>query len=813
MKISYNWLKNIFDFEIDSKRTEELLTDIGLEVEKSEKYESIKGGLNGLIIGEILKVEKHPNADKLNVTLVDVGEESHYTIVCGAPNVNVNQKVIVALPGTTIYPTNGEPFKIKKAKIRGIESSGMICAEDEIGVGNDHDGIIIVPTENKAGKKASEYFKVSSDTIFEIGLTPNRADAMSHYGVARDLLAVLNYKEQNSKKSKLIELTKKEQLVFKNDSKIKIEIEDPENCYQYSGVIIKNITVTKSPKWLKTRLESIGLKPINNIVDITNFILHDLGQPLHAFDLSSISNNTIKVRNAKKNTSFITLDGNERKLNENDLMICNSNKEMCIAGVFGGLDSGVQNSTKDIFLESALFNPVSIRKTAKRHGLNTDASFRYERGVDPNMVIPALVKAAQMIVDVSGGEISSEIFNVHPTKIIDKSFKINFASIRKLCGISLDNSSMAKILGFLDIKVSDLNSAETQVTVPSYRNDVTREADIAEEILRIYGYNEVVIPNKINSSPTFTNVKNKVGLQQLVSNHLSSLGYFEILSNSLSKKSYLDYLESTQNESENQIHLLNPLSSDTEVLRQSLVYNALEVIKYNQQNGEPNCKIYEWGKTYQQSNDKFKEEEHLVIGLSGLQNDEHWYNGKEPTSFYQLKGIVESIFDVLGVYYDDSILGEFKIWDDGLIYKNNNLPLARIGLANNKLSAKMDLKENCFIAEIYWGYLSKAALKKKVRFKPVNKFQKVYRDLSIMIDESVPMEDILNSVKKVKTPLLKSVSLFDIYRDTKNMEDKKSYGLRFQFLHTDRTLKDKEVDKIMQSIQKNISESVNASFR
>lgn len=813
MKISYNWLKNIFDFEIDSKKTEELLTDIGLEVEKSENYESIKGSLKGLIIGKILKVEKHPNADKLNVTQVDVGKENSYTIVCGAPNVRVNQKVIVALPGTTINPINGDPFKIKNAKIRGVESFGMICAEDEIGVGNDHDGIIVLNGENKVGGKASEYFNVITDTIYEIGLTPNRADAMSHYGVARDLLAVLNFKGLNSKNSSLKELSKKEQLVFKSNSQIKIEIENPKNCFRYSGIVIKNISVKESPKWLKNKLESIGLKPINNVVDITNFVLHDLGQPLHAFDLNAISNNTIRVRSPKNNTPFITLDGNERKLDENDLMICNNDKEMCIAGVFGGLDSGVQNTTKDIFIESALFNPVSIRKTAKRHGLNTDASFRYERGVDPNMVIPALVKAAKMVVELAGGEVGSEIFDVHPTKVINKTFKINFEAIRKLCGISLDNRTMCKILGFLDIIVSNESSEETNVTVPSYRNDVTREADIAEEILRIYGYNEVEIPNKINSSPTFTNVKNKVALQQLISNHLTSLGSFEILSNSLSKTSYSKYIESTEKQVGNYIHLLNPLSSDTEVLRQSLVFNALEVIKYNQQNGEPNCNIYEWGKTYQLSNDKFKEEEHLVIGLSGLQNKEHWYNGKESTSFYQLKGIVESIFDLLGVYYNDSILGEFNVWEDGLIYNNNKIPLARIGLVSNKLSSKMDLKESCFIAEIYWDQLSKVALNKKVRFKAINKYQKVYRDLSVLIDESIPMQEVLKSIKKVKTPLLKSISLFDIYRDKKNMIDKKSYGLRFQFLHTDRTLKDKEVDKIMQNIQNNISESVNASFR
>ncbi len=813
MKISYNWLQNILDFKLSAKLTEELLTDIGLEVEKSEVFESIPGGLDGLVIGEVLTVEKHPNADRLNITTVNVGEKDPYTIICGAPNVAKNQKVVIALPGTTIYPISGEPFKIKKAKIRGVESFGMICAEDEIGLGQGHDGIIVINEKVSVGKNVSEYYNISSDTIFEIGLTPNRADAMSHYGVARDLLAALKFKGEINQDKNLLPLPSVNQINYRSDENISVEILDSDKCLRYSGIVIKEIKVEESPEWLKNKLESIGVKTINNIVDITNFILHDLGQPLHAFDLNKINNKTIKVRCPKKDTPFTTLDGNERKLNQDDLMICDDSKEMCMAGVFGGINSGVQSTTKEIFIESALFNPISTRKTAKRHGLNTDASFRYERGVDPEMVIPALVKATQMITEIAGGKVSSEIIDIHPLKTENKSFKVNFNGIRKLCGFSLKNQQMVNLLSLLDIssKLDDDNQAT--LTVPAYRNDVTREADIAEEILRIYGYNNIDIPKKINSSPTFTPVKNSAALKQLISNHLSSLGGFEILSNSLSKKSYSDILNSTKKENQNYVQLLNPLSNDTEVLRQSLVYNAMEVIKYNQQNGESNCNIYEWGKTYQLINDKYKEEEHLLIALSGLQNDEHWFNGKQKSSFYQLKGLVESIFKILGIYFNSDIFSDFSSWDEGLNYTNNKTKLARIGIINSNLSQEIGLKEDCFVAEIYWQALLSLVEKQKVKFKSINKFQKVFRDLSVMIEENVEMKELLNCINKIKIPILKSVSLFDIYRDKKNMQGKKSYGLRFEFLHSDRTLKDKEVDKIMQNIQKNIADNVSASFR
>ena len=507
MKISYNWLKEILDFKLDPIQTSEILTEIGLEVERLETYENIKGGLAGLLVGKILNVEKHPNADRLNITVVNIGEEDNYRIVCGAPNVKEGQKVIVAKPGTIIYPTNGDPFKIKKANIRGEDSFGMICAKDEIGLGDDHEGIIVLDNNAKIGTNADKYFNIISDSIFEIGLTPNRADAMSHYGVARDLMVALKFKKLINSDTNLKDLPKKSDLTFKKKDNIKINIENPKHCYRYSGIVIKNINVKPSPIWLKEKLESIGLKPINNIVDITNYTLHYYGQPLHAFDLDKISGDIINIKTPKKESSFITLDGIERKLHVDDIMICNGEKEMCIAGVFGGLDSGVSLNTKNIFIESALFNAVSVRKTAKRHGLNTDASFRYERGVDPNMVIPALIKASQLILDLGGGEISSEIFDLYPEKQNDYNFEIDFDNVRKISGFNIENHEIKEILNHLEIKMKIVKGNIAKLVVPNYRNDVKREIDIIEEVMRIYGYNNILTPEKVNITPSIPVIK------------------------------------------------------------------------------------------------------------------------------------------------------------------------------------------------------------------------------------------------------------------------------------------------------------------
>ena len=815
MKISLNWIKEILDFDLTAEETSEILTDIGLEVEKSELYENIKGGLNGIVVGEIKKCEKHPNADKLKITHVDIGEEKLSQIICGAPNVDVNQKVLVALPGTTIFPTNHDPLKIKKTKIRGIESNGMICAEDEIGIGENHDGIMVLSDNYNAGDLAKTVFEVNEDTIFEIGLTPNRADAMSHYGVARDLMAALKFNSKIEVGQKLKSLSSK--VDFNQDRKtaFKVSVLEPKKCMRYTGIILKDVQVKSSPNWLKNKLTSIGVKSINNIVDATNYILHELGQPLHAFDLDEISNHHIKVRCPKGDSSFTTLDGTERKLNKDDLMICDDEKEMCIAGVFGGLKSGVSSKTKHIFLESALFDAVNIRKTAKRHGLNTDASFRYERGVDPDMVIPALQKAVELILELAGGSIGSSILDVNnnPKTQNYHHCDADYNTIRKLCGISIADEEINSILGFLEISNTPIKNSSYRLKIPDYRVDVIREADVAEEVLRIYGYNNVTIPPKINSSPSFTPLRNSISTQKKVSDYLSARGFNEVLNNSLTATHQSNKLKYTGLNEEAYVKLLNPLSSDTEVLRQTLVLNVLDVIKYNQDHGEANVQLFEWGKTYQLNENKFQEEKHLIIALKGLQHEEHWYDGKKETSFHQLKGYVESIFSLLGITLEASIFEDNELFSGGVLYQIGNKIIAKCGLVNPNLTKQLDIKEPCYMAELYWDHIFKLCQKNLIKYIPINKFQKVYRDLSILIDEQITLSDIINATKNVKTNLLQNISLFDIYRDKKQFIDKKAYGLRFQFLHPKRTLTDKEVDKVMLQIQYSILKETNGQLR
>ena len=809
MKISYNWLKEILDFKLDPIQTSEILTEIGLEVERLETYENIKGGLAGLLVGKVLNVEKHPNADRLNITVVNIGEEDNYKIVCGAPNVKEGQKVIVAKPGTIIYPTNGDPFKIKKANIRGEDSFGMICAKDEIGLGDDHEGIIVLDNNAKIGTNADKYFNITSDSIFEIGLTPNRADAMSHYGVARDLMAALKFKRLINSNANLKDLPKKSDLILKKKNNLKINIENPKLCYRYSGIVIKNINVKPSPIWLKEKLESIGLKTINNIVDITNYTLHYYGQPLHAFDLDKISGDIINIKSPKKESSFITLDGIKRKLHVDDIMICNGEKEMCIAGVFGGLDSGVSLNTKNIFIESALFNAVSVRKTAKRHGLNTDASFRYERGVDPNMVIPALIRASQLILDLGGGIISSEIFDLYPEKQNDYSFEIDFDNVRKISGFNIENHEIKEILNHLEIKMKIVKGNVAKLVVPSYRNDVKREIDIIEEVMRIYGYNNILVPEKVNITPSIPLLKNNHNVQQKISNHLVSLGFYEMINNSLTKDLYT---ARGGNPNIKEISLLNPLSKDTSVLRETLIFSGVEATKHNRFNGNPNTKLFEWGKVYGKKNTHFIENNNLMIIASGLQNKEHWFNGKLQSSFFQIKGIVESIFKLLGVDFDLEILKSDTHFEDGIILKKENKILSKIGLVKNEILNLVSFKEPCFVGEIYFDEFKQHVINSKIKFKTINKFQNSFRDLSFLINEEITMNEILLSINKLNFSILKTISLFDIYRD-KKLIGKKSYGFRFEFLHDERTLKDEEVEKVMNKIQEILIQEFNAVLR
>ena len=805
MKISYNWLKEILDFPLDPIKTSELLTDIGLEVERTESYENIKGGLANLLVGEVLSVEKHANADRLNLTKVNLGDGESHQIICGALNIKKGQKVVVAKPGVTIFPKNGEAFKIKKAKIRGEDSFGMICAEDEIGVGDNRDGIIVLNKSSKIGDLVSNYFDVKKDIIFEIGLTPNRSDAMSHYGVARDLLAALKFKKLISLNATLKKLPIENQQYENTGSNVEIIIENPNECHRYSGIVLKNIDVQPSPNWLKEKLESVGLKPINNIVDITNYVLHYYGQPLHAFDYDHIKGKKIVVRNPKKDTLFTTLDGVERKLHENDIMICDSAKEMCIGGVFGGKDSGVTEKTKNIFIESALFNPVSIRKTAKRHGLNTDASFRYERGVDSKMVLPALFKACELVLEISNGKIDSPLLDVFPKKETDFKININFDNIRKIGGFNITDEEIVSILNFLDITIEKLAAPLASISVPSYRTDVQREIDITEELMRIYGYNNIEIPNKINSSPSAPLFKSKHLQQQKISNHLVSLGFFEIMNNSLTKKSY-------QDKQQGSVELLNPLSKDNSVLRKTLIFGALETMKYNHFNGSSNNKFFEWGRTYLSNTKNFQESNDLILAVSGLQNKEHWYNGKSQSNFFQLKGVLESIFNSFGILYNFENISQDKYYSEGLIFVNKDKTLAKIGLLKKEVLSQVGIKAPCFISEIFFDNFISNTENTENKIKAVNKFQKSFRDFSILIDEEITMNEMVLSIKKINNSILKSVSLFDIFRD-KKLADKKSYGLRFEFLHPERTLKDEEVDRVMVAIQDKMKEEFNAVLR
>ena len=804
MKISYCWLKEHLDFNLDPISTADILTDIGLEVERTETYENIKGSLSGLVVGEILSIEKHPNADRLSITKVDIGEIENYTIICGASNIENNQKVIVAKPGVTIYPKKGEPIKIKKAKIRGQESFGMICAEDEVGLGDNHEGVVILNSSSKIGSDVKDYFDVRIDTIFEIGLTPNRADAMSHYGVARDLLVALKFKKIINQNTQLKKLPIYKKLNLKVKESINIQIDNPKQCYRYSGVIIKNINVRPSPNWLKEKLESIGLKPINNVVDITNYVLHNYGQPLHAFDYDKINGKIVHIKTPKKDTLFTTLDSVERKLNENDIMICNKDQEMCIGGVFGGENSGVSEKTKNIFIESAVFNPVSVRKTAKRHGLNTDASFRYERGVDCKMVMPALYEASELVVDLCNGVIASEFYDNFPNKESDYTFQINFDNIRKTGGFSIHNKEITKILNLLEIQTENTGVNSAQITVPNYRADVQREIDITEEIMRIYGYNNIEIPKKINSSPSLTTFKSRHSLEQKISNHLVSLGFMEMMNNSLSKESF--------RVDKNSIQLLNPLSKDTSKLRTSLIFGALEILKFNHFNGSPNNKFFEWGRTYKLQDEKYIESNELVIAISGLQNNEHWYNGKSPSTFFQLKGIIESIFKLFGTVYYQEPISKDSYFQEGILIKNSQEVLATIGLIKKDILNILGYKEICYLAVIKIDPFIKSSNQFKNKIKAVNKFQKSYRDLSILIEEEVSMNEIMKSIKNINSTILKSISLFDIYRE-KQFKGKKSYGFRFVFLHPERTLKDLEVDEIMNEIQTVLKKEFNASLR
>ena len=808
MKISYNWLKQFINIDWDAEKTGELLTDLGLEIEGIDTYESVKGGLKGIVIGEVLTCVQHPNADRLKVTTVDIGADAPVQIVCGAPNVATGQKVPVATIGTTLYTTEGEAWKIKKGKIRGEESHGMICAEDELGLGESHDGIMVLDTKLKVGTFVSKVFEIENDEIFEIGLTPNRADAMSHHGVARDLKAGLLQKEIQ------LELITPSVSSFHVDArslKIDVDVQDKENAPRYCGVTITGLKVDASPSWLQHRLKSIGLSPINNIVDITNYVLHELGQPLHAFDANKITGNKIEVKTCNAGTKFTTLDDVERVLHEDDLMICDAEKPMCIAGVFGGINSGVTEGTTSIFLESAYFNPVSVRKTAKRHGLNTDASFRFERGIDPNITEYALKRAALMIVEIAGGEISSDISDTYVNKINDFEVRLSFDNAKKLIGEEIPRETIKSILTSLEIKVNNVTETGLGLTVPAYRNDVQREADIIEEILRVYGYNNVGTTEKLNASISNSKRFEDYKLQNIIGNQLASQGFYEIMANSLTTPKYMELSE--QLNADYNVEMLNPLSNDLSVMRQSLLFSGLEAVCYNINRKRSDLKLFEFGKTYHQYPDKREEDKHLSLFVTGNISEERWNTVVTPSDFFYLKGTLQTILQRLGLNRLKSSPIKSDIFSEGMSFSLGKKNIVDFGLVKKSVLKHFGISQNVLFADFNWDNVLEMAKHNSIKFKPIPKYPKVRRDFALLVDNTVSFEDIYTIAKQTEKQLLKNVNLFDVY-EVKNLpEGKKSYAVSFILQDEHKTLTDKQIDKIMSKLQSNFESKLGAELR
>ena len=813
MKISYNWLNDYLNLTISPEQTSEILTDIGLEVEKTEIVESIRGGLKGLVIGEVLEVEKHPGADKLNKTRVNIGEEI-LNIVCGAPNVQQGQKVVVATVGTVLYTENGESFKIKKSKIRGEESAGMICAEDEIGIGKSHEGIMVLDSSAKIGLPAAEYFDLKNDTVFDIGLTPNRADAMSHFGVARDLMVALKHKNILPKEAQCCSPSVSSWKVDNTNLTITIDIKNPEACPRYAGVTLSGLTVKDSPEWLQKRLEAIGLAPINNIVDATNFVLHELGQPLHAFDADKIKGKQIIVKNTSDKQKFITLDESERELHSEDLMICNIEEPMCIAGVFGGLESGVNESTTSIFLESAYFNPVSVRKTAKRQGLNTDASFRFERGIDPETVVYALQRAALLIKEIAGGTISSEIQEFYPVQIQNHRVSFNYDNCVRLIGTNISEKIIDSILEDLQIKQLSKTGKDLELEVPAFRNDVLRESDITEEILRIFGFNNVPVPAKLNTSITHKDKTDSRALLNLVADRLSDNGFAEIMSNSLSKSAYLETFESKKINSKFAVTMLNPLSSELNTMRQSLLFNGMEAIIYNINRKNGNLKLYEFGKTYFKFDSGYEENQVLSLFVTGNEHSENWDKEEKQVDFFSIKKEVINTLSRLGILKNQLIqTTKNELLAEGLAISINKKPVADFGRVSKKVYAHFGIKQPVYYAEINWDSVLQLMVMNKTKYKELAKFPSSRRDLSLLLDKEIKFEQIQEIASRADRKILKEIGLFDIYEGKNLPEGKKSYAVSFLFQDENKTLVDNQIEKIMTKIQVELESKLGASLR
>ncbi|MDO4190564.1 MAG: phenylalanine--tRNA ligase subunit beta [Bacteroidales bacterium] len=818
MNISYKWLKQYLTTDVTADEIAKILTSIGLEVGTVEEQETIKGGLKGLVVGHVLSCEAHENSDHLHVTTVDVGTGEPLQIVCGAKNVAAGQKVIVATIGTVLY--NGdESFTIKKSKLRGVESYGMICAEDEIGVGSSHDGIMVLPDDTPVGMEAKDFFHIESDTIIEVDITPNRADAISHYGVARDLAA---YFQAHHIPYTLQRPTVDNYHADSNAMPIKVTVENTDACPRYSGVTVKGVKIAPAPQWMQDYLSAIGVRPINNIVDITNYILHAFGQPLHAFDADKIKGGHVVVKNVAQDTTFVTLDGIERKLSDQDLMICNEAEPMCLAGVFGGQDSGISETTTNVFIESAYFNPVSVRKTARRHGLSTDSSFRFERGVDPNNNIYVLKYTAMLMKELAGGEIASDIVDIYPTPINDFTVNFNYRRAVSLIGKEIGKDEMKEILHALEIKIVKEEGDNLVLTVPAYRVDVQREADVVEDILRIYGFNNVEISDSLKSNISYTKTPDTTKLQNKVSEQLTACGFNEILNNSLTKISYYENNETFP--LEQCVKVMNALSNDLGVMRQTLLYGGLESLAYNINRQNTNLKFYEFGNCahfntqYQGDNPlkAYKEEMHLALWLCGQTHAQSWALPETATTFYELRAHVDNLLATIGINPTDCKMadaGQNEVFSDAVTLTINKKTIATLGILSKKTRKMFDIDMPVYYADILWEPAITFGSKHEIRYQELCKFPEVKRDLALLIDKEVTFGEIEALAYNTERKLLKNVNLFDVYEGKNLPNGKKSYAVSFILQDFEKTLNDNTIDAVMQKLTKAFSEKLGAALR
>lgn len=820
MNISYNWLKRYLKADLTAEETARILTDIGLEVEGFEKIETIKGGLAGVVVGEVLTCDEHPDSDHLHITTVDVGGEAPLQIVCGAANCRQGLKVLCATVGTVLYPSGGdEEFKIKRSKIRGVESLGMLCAEDELGIGESHDGIMELPAEAVVGTSAKEYLHIEDDYLIAIGLTPNRVDAASHIGVARDLAAYLN---ANGRKAEVVWPSVEEFTIDNPTSEIEVEVKNTEAAPRYAGISVKGCKIAPSPEWMQNCLRAAGINPKNNLVDITNFVLFELGQPLHAFDAAKIEGKKVVVSTCAEGTPFVTLDGVERKLTERDLMICSAERPMCIAGVFGGLDSGISDTTTDVFIESAYFNPVWVRKTAKRFGLNTDSSFRFERGVDPNMQVYAAKRAALLMKELAGGTICGELVDIYPAPIQDFVFDISFKRINMLIGKEIPETTVRAILAALEVKIVAEKEGVLTVAVPPYRVDVQREADLIEDILRIYGYNNVEIPQQVHSTLSYVARPDRSKLMNLAADFLTAGGYTEIMSNSLTKAAYYESLESYK--AENCVKIMNPLSNDLNVMRQTLLFNMLEAVSLNINHKNSDLKLYEFGNCYFYNAEKAEGEDHLAaydeeyrlaMAVTGVAAPQSWDAKPAKASFFTLRAMVEKLLRRFGQNIYNLRTESFSndLFSEGLVLQLNGKKFAEIGVVRAKIRKQLDIKQEVYYMEMNFDLLVKSTKKHRIQVEELSKFPEVKRDLALLVDKSVTFAALREVALATERKLLKRVSLFDVYEGDKLPEGKKSYALSFLLEDKSRTLDEKTIERVMQNLQRQFEQKCGALVR